>query len=116
MLTLSADPFAIVRRPSSRPPLFVGSYCTLTPSCDSQLTSLFLRSTKDMKSASGEPLVKLPELKFYVYKVALNPETRQLYDEIATQLKAIVEGFMKSGTAGKQYSHVRTLHSPQVRV
>lgn len=72
-----------------------------------QLTSLPAARTKDMTDASGRLLVKLPDIKFYLHKVKLFPETRQLYDEIAGQLKGIVAGFIKAGTAGAQYSHVR---------
>jgi hypothetical protein len=74
-----------------------------------QLTFYVSYSTKDMTDASGRLLVKLPDIKFYLHKVKLFPETRQLYDEIAGQLKDIVAGFIKAGTAGSHYSHVREL-------
>lgn len=68
-------------------------------------------STKDMTDSKGRLLVKLPEIKFYLHKVKLEPEVRALYDEVSNYLKNIVAGFMKAGTAGSQYSHVRTPNS-----
>ena len=63
-----------------------------------------------MTDSSGRLLVKLPEITFYLHKVKLDPTTRALYDEIAGQLKDIVEGFVSTGKVGMKYSDLREFH------
>ncbi|GAA5894625.1 hypothetical protein JCM5296_002912 [Sporobolomyces johnsonii] len=68
--------------------------------------STTLRRTKDMVDASGQPLVKLPEVSFYQNKVKLPPAVRQLYDEIDKVAKGIVTDFLRAGTVKANYTYV----------
>lgn len=70
------------------------------------VTSTTLRRTKDMTSADGTPLIKLPPYQKIRLDVDLTPQTRALYDEINTVCKARVEAFKANQSGTGNYSVV----------
>jgi hypothetical protein len=54
-------------------------------------------STKDMVDASGQPLIRLPQVSFYQHKVQLKPAVRELYDEVEREVAATVKASTDDG-------------------
>lgn len=65
-----------------------------------------LRRTKDMRDAQGAALVNLPSITFYIHKVDLHPQQREIYSFVWKRLSSRFNDFMRHGTASSHYSHI----------
>lgn len=50
------------------------------------VASTTLRRTKDMTDSKGQRIVKLPGISYYVHKVKLHKDARELYNLVATKV------------------------------
>ncbi|GAA5999891.1 hypothetical protein JCM10207_005958 [Rhodosporidiobolus poonsookiae] len=71
--------------------------------------STTLRRTKDMVDASGQPLIRLPEVAFYQHKVQLKPAARELYAEVEKEVAESVKAAKKGGAEKLSYTHILCL-------
>lgn len=71
------------------------------------VSSTTLQRKKNMTTKEGQKLVSLPEIKFYLHKVKLLPHVRVLYDQVAAELRSIVEPMITTGKSTIEYSSVR---------
>ena len=66
--------------------------------------STTLRRTKEQKDSAGNPLVKLPGVKFYQIECDLDEGARELYDEIQQAVQDRVRLIVKENQQGRSYS------------
>lgn len=71
------------------------------------VASTTLQRKKNMTDKDGRKLVSLPEIKFYLHKVKLLPHVRKVYDQVASELRALVEPMLTAGRSTIAYSNVR---------
>jgi hypothetical protein len=83
------------RRPLHHPSSVRNFFFCISLSFDLPLP---LYSTKDMVDASGQPLIRLPQVSFYQHKVQLKPAVRELYDEVEREVAATVKASTDDGS------------------
>ncbi len=70
------------------------------------LEPLVLRRTKDMKTPSGEALVKLPKKTVEIVDIELSEKEREVYDHIFTKAKRNFAENLERGTVMKSYTSI----------
>ncbi|KAJ5220450.1 hypothetical protein N7468_009654 [Penicillium chermesinum] len=70
--------------------------------------SVCLRRTKKTK-IDGQPILQLPPKVIEKVHVVFNETERELYDELSSSTQRTVTRLLKSGTLGRNYSHVLVL-------
>ncbi|GAA6041170.1 hypothetical protein JCM8097_004150 [Rhodosporidiobolus ruineniae] len=71
--------------------------------------STTLRRTKDMVDASGQPLIRLPQVSFYQHKVQLRPAQRELYAEVEKEVAENVKESQKREEGKLSVTHLLCL-------
>ncbi|RDA82683.1 hypothetical protein CP532_6335 [Ophiocordyceps camponoti-leonardi (nom. inval.)] len=70
------------------------------------LEPLVMRRTKDMKTADGQPLVKLPPKEIEIVKVELSAPERDIYDYIFEKAKRTLSRNVETGTVMKAFTTI----------
>ncbi|RDA94500.1 hypothetical protein CP533_2734 [Ophiocordyceps camponoti-saundersi (nom. inval.)] len=70
------------------------------------LEPLVMRRTKDMKTADGQPLVKLPPKEVEIVKVELSAPERDIYDYIFEKAKRTLSRNVETGTVMKAFTTI----------
>ncbi|UZJ54030.1 hypothetical protein CBS101457_003350 [Exobasidium rhododendri] len=70
------------------------------------VTSICLRRHKSMKNAQGEPIVKLPEIKFYKHSIPLTPSDRDYYTKCEMACREHLERWMRQGDVNEHRSAI----------
>ena len=73
------------------------------------LETICLRRTKEDKTKTGEPIVRLPEKFVITRTVKFSGEERICYDNFHAKAKVIVRTFQRNGELLKNYAHVFAL-------
>ncbi|PHH69962.1 hypothetical protein CDD80_6335 [Ophiocordyceps camponoti-rufipedis] len=70
------------------------------------LEPLVMRRTKDMKTADGQPLVKLPAKEVEIVRVELSAAERDIYDYIYERAKRTLSRNVETGTVMKAFTTI----------
>ncbi|PFH62277.1 hypothetical protein XA68_14272 [Ophiocordyceps unilateralis] len=70
------------------------------------LEPLVMRRTKDMKTADGQPLVRLPPKEMEIVKVELSAPERDIYDHIFERAKRTLSRNVETGTVMKAFTTI----------